>query len=828
MRIFPQAQKPMMAEPAVSNEAAVNEEQLARGYRKRGIIGVALMALLAGPLILGSDFAIESLFNRPNEWVPTSLPERVAFDEFASQFPAADIILVSWPGCILEDESLQASSDLLSQLVDAEDDSEEINEANEVQEAIGKEEVPNETEEDSSSAFIARLWEACHGEAPLVAVTSGTEIIDRMTSGSARIGRKSSIRRLEGTLVGEDGESTCLVISLSEAGLIARRTVIPEIRQKIAEIAGLSSSDIVLIGNPFDGTVVDDESIRSINRYSPPSAIVAAVLCFLFLRSIYMTGAVVIVAVLGQGLVLSAVYASGIPMNAVLIVLPPLVFVLTVSSGIHLSNYFLDIHREFPGLPAAIAAQQAMKAGVLPCCLATGTTVVGLLSLLLVRLEPVRIFGGVASLGVSATLAMLILVLPAAMLLSARREPSAQDPEAAQDPEPEGAHNTALWNFVRKRLTRPWLIIIIFIGSALVLSTGLGQLRSSVNVPRMFLPDSDIRRNYDWFSEHIGPTTMGELVLDFQKNNSLEDPLPSPSERRRAALAVQKSVLERPEVGAVLSVLNFIPPIRKGFSIRGNIIDQLINDPESAVRDLNYIADTPEVQRWRMSIRMHQDEDADIGQAIERIRATAERALSETEVEASIVMTGSVVIVHRSQEILLRDLFRSFVTAFGFIAIVMILMLRSIVGGLVAMLPNLFPTVALFGVMGLIKMPLDIGSVMSASVALGIAVDDNVHLLSRFGARRARGLGQIRSAVGAVQQCGGAMIQTTVVCGLALMAYWFSDFVPTSRFSLLMFSLLSTALFCAVVFMPALMASRLGRWLARPMGCEDSATVTKD
>ena len=48
-------------------------------------------------------------------------------------------------------------------------------------------------------------------------------------------------------------------------------------------------------------------------------------------------------AVIGEGMVLAVVYYTGTPMNAVLIVLPPLVFVLTVSAGIHLSNYYLDV-----------------------------------------------------------------------------------------------------------------------------------------------------------------------------------------------------------------------------------------------------------------------------------------------------------------------------------------------------------------------------------------------------------------------------------------------------------------------------------------------------
>ena len=202
--------------------------------------------------------------------------------------------------------------------------------------------------------------------------------------------------------------------------------------------------------------------------------------------------------------------------------------------------------------------------------------------------------------------------------------------------------------------------------------------------------------------------------------------------------------------------------------------------------------------------------------------------MADNSVPVEISLTGSVVIVQKSQEILLRDLFRSFVTAFGVIAVVMMLMLRSVIGGLIAMAPNLFPTVTLFGLMGLARIPLDIGSVMSASVALGIAVDDTVHLLSRYGSRRARGLGQIRASFGALAQCGWAMFQTTLVCGVSLMVYWFSDFVPTSRFSLLMFGLLASALLGVIFLLPTLMASPLGRWLAHTIGASPEATVFAD
>ena len=72
------------------------------------------------------------------------------------------------------------------------------------------------------------------------------------------------------------------------------------------------------------------------------------------------------------------------------------------------------------------------------------------------------------------------------------------------------------------------------------------------------------------------------------------------------------------------------------------------------------------------------------------------------------------------------------------------------------------------------------------------------------------------------------MFQTTLVCGVSLMAYWFSDFVPTSRFSLFMFALLASALLGVIFLLPTLMASPLGRFLSRTIGASPDATIYAD
>ena len=159
-----------------------------------------------------------------------------------------------------------------------------------------------------------------------------------------------------------------------------------------------------------------------------------------------------------------------------------------------------------------------------------------------------------------------------------------------------------------------------------------------------------------------------------------------------------------------------------------------------------------------------------------------------------------------------------------------IIVQRSIVTGLLSMLPNIFPIVVVFGIMGWMDIPLDIGAVMTASVALGIAIDDTLHFLSWF--RREKGLNQsseqaVRSAM---KHCGRAMIHTTFICGLGLLVFAFSDFIPTQRFAWMMLALLTTALIGDLLFLPAMLVQPFVKHLqfARdrfPKGMEIRATT---
>jgi predicted RND superfamily exporter protein len=149
-----------------------------------------------------------------------------------------------------------------------------------------------------------------------------------------------------------------------------------------------------------------------------------------------------------------------------------------------------------------------------------------------------------------------------------------------------------------------------------------------------------------------------------------------------------------------------------------------------------------------------------------------------------------------------------------------VIAMRNTVAGLLSMIPNLLPAVVVFGAMGVAGIQIEIGTMLTASVAMGIAVDDTLHYVTWFRRGLAEGLNRREAIEFAYRRCGNAMIQTTAICGLGLLVFVFSPFGPISRFAWMMFAMLAAGLVGDLVVLPAILVGPLGVMFQRPAARE--------
>ncbi|WP_339911567.1 MMPL family transporter, partial [Symmachiella dynata] len=170
--------------------------------------------------------------------------------------------------------------------------------------------------------------------------------------------------------------------------------------------------------------------------------------------------------------------------------------------------------------------------------------------------------------------------------------------------------------------------------------------------------------------------------------------------------------------------------------------------------------------------------------------------------------TGIAPMLNHAQQEIFRGFHESFLMAFLIITGVMVVSLRSWKTAMVAMIPNLTPICIVYGILGWVGMPVDIGMMMSGSIALGIAVDGTFHFLVHYQTQFNRGVSSSQASCEALRQTGVPIFKAALISSIGMLALTLSSFAPTARFGLLMCSLLIAALVGDLVLLPALLCLR--------------------
>jgi uncharacterized protein len=727
--------------------------------------------LAAAPVIVMSALSILGVESTtPIEWVPESFAPRRAYDQFTREFESGDVVVASWPGCTIGAPAIDRF-------------------------------IAAATGPAAPCDAAGRPW--------FESVASASQALDRLVQPPLELDRATAIQRLTGVLVGPDGEQTCVVIGFTRAGLIDRRRATAWIRDTLLATATPRPDELHLAGPVIDNVSVDDASAASMQVYGGPAALLIFLLTWRSLQSVRYSILVFLLSLATVGLCFASLRFWGDGMNPVLIVMPLLVLTLGVSGGIHLVNYLVEARQQGPADGAAL---RAIKTGWLPCMLSAGTTALGLVSLVVSELEPIRVFGFHAAVGVMATLAVLFLVVPGFFSRWPIRRRLLQEP-AADGPSPR---------FAALTIRRSAAIVGLTAAALAVASGGLSGIRTSVAIDTLFTPETRVIRDYRWLEEHIGPLVPVEVVLRFSGTSAIR-----PAERLDMAREVGAALGGVPGVTGVVSAALFLPEDDAASgtrsAVRKAVAARKLESSLSGLADMRIIREIDGEQLWRVTARTSALAGIDYGEFLDVVRSRVEPIVAAHGAAADGVRadyTGVMPLINAIQKTLLHDLFTSFLSACGVITLVMMAVEGGVVAGLVAMIPNVFPMILLFGALGWMGAALDIGSVMTASIALGMAVDGTFHFLTFF--RRglaAEGEGAARSALAraaavhaAFRHSAAALCASSFVCGVGILAFAPSAFAPTRRFAWMLSLLVFAALVGDLVVLPALLASPLGRW----------------
>jgi predicted RND superfamily exporter protein len=589
-------------------------------------------------------------------------------------------------------------------------------------------------------------------------------------------------------LLSPDNNATAIVVHYAREGNTFREK--QEFVNALREIVGTATVgadiDVAISGAPVLGEAGQTRNNADLRILIPAMIAVIVIIAFGLFQSVVMTllplGVSGVAVLFAYGLMA----AAGWRMTMISVILIPLILAVGVAHSVHVINrYRLNFEN---GLDNEAAVVDSIRRLARPCFFTSITTVIGLLSLLVSELEPVHEFAVTAAAGVFAAFVISMTFLPVMLLL--RRRKLHYRPTIAGS-----IVDNLLALVYRASSAHPRKIVI------LCLLVGVGFTWLAVRVETGLDPMSWIRHDdpIRVDTQRIDSAFGGALSLEFLLT-SQDGQLDEPDILRRME-AFQDWLVANSKVAKATSVAD------------------LVKEAARVARGAGQSGfDLPKTRFLTTELLGKFDEIPAIEQRI---------AQSFEGSGVTVALTGHAVLASKMQTHMLDSQLQSFGVALGVVSLVMILLLRSAALGLLAMVPNLLPIAIGLGAMTLLDIPLNPATVMIAAVALGIVVDDTVHLMTAF-ERGVRNAGKVGAAIkSTLLEVGQPVMVTSVLLVAGFSTLILGSFLPTRQVGGLVALIVAAALVTDLVFLPAILRALPDELITKSLG-RDSHSPGQD
>jgi len=603
---------------------------------------------------------------------------------------------------------------------------------------------------------------------------------------------------LYGTLVAEGDRAAAIFVTYDP--MTDRQMVESGIHDRIADLVREfeGPEEILFSGVPRIKVEAAKLILDDVLRLGPISFLVVSLVLFLSFRS--WRGTLLPALTTGTG----TIWTMGLmgfldaPINIITLVLPT--FLLAVGNAY--ATHIVARHRdelEVDGDPAGAARRTIAQIGT-PVLVTALTTVLGFGALLVYHIEAIRDLGVFAVFGITALFLLALTLTPAVLsLMSAPPPQTITGREQWLQRALEGIGQFAIE--YRRGVGAGALLIVAFF------AWGVRYLDIETTYLSYFPKDDPVRQAVEGVNEHLG---LGDaaffVVIDGPEADSITR---LPTLQRIASL---QDYIERiPQVKATTSIVDYVKLLHRTLHDNDPAYYGL-PDTDAAVAQYMLLLD-PETLGDVLS--------GDSSRAVILVRSNIHVSATMNDVVAKIAnfsagaipppfavhVTGTRVLLDRTADQLAAGQVGSLVAALAVVFAVLTIQFLSPRFGLVAMGPNLVPIVVFFGVLGWSGTPLGISTAMIAAIALGIGVDEAVHLLADFNDHVRKTADQRGAAIAALRGVGPPLVYNaaSLFCGvLVLLA---SNFVPLQQFGLFTALNVVGSLFTDLILLPAILVS---------------------
>jgi len=573
--------------------------------------------------------------------------------------------------------------------------------------------------------------------------------------------------------------------------------------RQVSEKYNASDFQIYMAGSPVVTHFLKRTMMSDMRKFMVLAIAAVAILLFVMFRRISGVFLPLVIVVLSLLSTIGIMALAGVAIKVPTQILPSFLLAVGVGTSVHILAIFYQRFQQTNDKEEAIA--YALGHSGLAVVMTNVTTASGLLSFSTSEVAPVADLGIFAGIGVLLTFVNTLVLLPAVLAIvpvAERRQNRNQSKNTFMDRFLSGISHFST--------THPVSILIVsFLIVGLSIFAAL-QIRFSHDVLRWFPEKNQIRQATEKIDHELRGSLNLEVIIDTGLENGLYEP--ALLKRIDKATAYTESLeLEDLFVGKAWSVSTILKEINQAlnenrpdyYAIPQNrdlVAQEFLLFENSGSDDLEDVVDS-QFSKARFTIKGPFKDAVKYNRFID----TVSSYFDDNFPEATITLTGMMALLSSTISHAITSMARSYGIALVVITALMIILIGRIRIGLLSMIPNLAPILLMLGVIGATPFKMDLFTMMVASIAIGLAVDDTIHFMHNF-RRYYEQSGDPKQAVyETLNTTGRAMLVTTIALSIGFFIFVFASMNNLFAFGLLTAFTILMALVADYLVAPALM-----------------------
>jgi predicted RND superfamily exporter protein len=351
-----------------------------------------------------------------------------------------------------------------------------------------------------------------------------------------------------------------------------------------------------------------------------------------------------------------------------------------------------------------------------------------------------------------------------------------------------------------------WRIFSLIFGAAILISLFTINVKVDNDLLGFFKKTSDIRGRSRLLHETLCGAQPFYIRISAEESDTFMQPGPLASLR-----AIQTFMDDSKHFDKTTSLADYIAMIHCEMN-QGDESFRKIPDDAALIPQYLLFLQRSEIERFvtpdfsevNLLVRHNISSSHALKAALRELREFIQATLPA---DMQFAFTGENILVNKAADSMATGQAQSLSLLLVIIFIIMSTLFLNVKAGFLALVPNMFPIMLFFGIMGIFGIALNTGTAMVAAIAIGIAVDDTIHFMTRYHVEMKR----LQCQDEAMRVCIRSEIQpafsTSLALGLGFLVVCFSSFVPVINFGALSAMVMLFAFLGDMFLTPILLSS---------------------